>query len=378
MIKRLRVRNYKSLRNVDIPLRPLTVLVGPNAAGKSNILDCLAFLSELAQGSRLTRGSRERSPFMVRGGFTDIAWGGGGVDSNSRICIEFEGSIHFGRVEEPTEYTVVIGREEDGLIQEERALWGKAKTELFGREKFTRHDRRGTSGSIQGYEVALGIPSSGDEEAVALQQAVSSWSIYDFQRPRIALRQQVRKETRLATDGSNAARVLHWVRNEDVATFNRLESLLKTAIPEVEHLLAPPDEEGNVYIAFKEKHLPGRIPAWNLSEGSARLVATLLALFVPSPPALVAIEAPETSLHPRLMEYLADILKLGSRETQIIITTHSPYLLTCLPPESLLIVTKERGETRVKRVRRDRALTEALKVLGLGEMWYSGHLGGVP
>jgi predicted ATPase len=78
------------------------------------------------------------------------------------------------------------------------------------------------------------------------------------------------------------------------------------------------------------------------------------------------------------MEYLAEILKLGSKGTQILITTHSPYLLDYLPPESLVIVTKERGETRAKRVRRDRALKEALEVLGLGEMWRSGHLGGTP
>jgi predicted ATPase len=124
--------------------------------------------------------------------------------------------------------------------------------------------------------------------------------------------------------------------------------------------------------------VPGRIPAWNISEGSVRLVATLLAMFVPEPPALVAIESPDTSLHPYLMEYLAELLKLGSRHTQVVITTHSPYLLDHLPPESLRIVTKEHGATKVKEVKRTKALAEALKVLGLGDMWRAGHLGGVP
>jgi predicted ATPase len=82
--------------------------------------------------------------------------------------------------------------------------------------------------------------------------------------------------------------------------------------------------------------------------------------------------------YPYLMEYLADILKLGSKQTQILITTHSPYLLNYLPPESLVLVTKDKGETKVKQVRQDRALKEALEVLGLGEMWHAGHLGGTP
>jgi len=371
MLRRLKVRNYKSLRNVDIPLRPLTVLVGPNAAGKSNILDCLRFLSELAS-------SEVRNPFGNRGGFGDVVWAG---DENLPVSFEVESALVIRDLSGPVEYSVTIDSNRQGaiLVEEERATWGKEKQLLFQRERHEVEFPHGSGSCPQGESLLFRFfRDESKPEGSALSEAIRSWAFYDFQRSMIAQRGSVRKETRLATDGSNAATVLHWVRNEDVATFNRLESLLKAAIPEVEHLLTPPDERGQVYIAFKEKLLPGRIPAWNLSEGSARLVATLLALFVPSPPALVAIEAPEMSLHPRLMEYLADILKLGSRKTQIIITTHSPYLLTCLPPESLLIVTKQSGETKVKRVRRDRALTEALKVLGLGEMWLAGHLGGVP
>ncbi len=370
MLRRLKVQNYKSLRNIDIRLRPLNVLVGPNAAGKSNLLDCLAFLSDLAQ-------SKGGSAFDKRGGFADMVWGGGDSDRERVIRIELEGSVPFNSAKEPIEYSIVIGREEDGLIQEERALWGREKVELFRRQKTTVHDRRDNR-SVQGYESAFARVTSSGGEAVALKEAIASWSIYDFQRPMVTQRQRVRKETRLAYDGSNAATVLHWVRNEDVDTFDRLESLLKRAIPEVEHLLTPPDEQGMVYIAFKEKAVPGRIPAWNLSEGSARLVATLLALFVPRPPVLVAIEAPEISLHPYLAEFLADILILASEDTQILITTHSPHLLDYVPAESLVIVTKESAATKVKRVRRDRALKEALKTLGLGEMWHAGHLGGVP
>jgi predicted ATPase len=293
-----------------------------------------------------------------------VVWGG---DKDLLVRIEFEGALLVKGSREPVEYSITIGQREQNLghIHEERATLGKEKQVLFERQEAST-------------ETVLSYSRPNDTESFALYQAVRSWSSYDFQRSKIAQRQPVKKETRLAPDGSNTATVLHWVRNEDVDTFNRLESLLKTAIPEVEYLLTPPDEQGQVYIAFNEKHISGRIPAWNLSEGSARLVATLLALFVPSPPALVAIEAPESSLHPYLMEYLADILKLGSKETQILITTHSPYLLDHLPPESLVIITKERGETKARRVRKDRALKEALEVLGLGEMWLAGHLGGVP
>lgn len=92
------------------------------------------------------------------------------------------------------------------------------------------------------------------------------------------------------------------------------------------------------------------------------------------PPAIVCLEDPEASLHPKLMEYMADILRLGTQSTQIIATTHSPLLLNELPPESLVIVEKTDGRTQARHVDNDRALKTALQTLGLGEIWRAGHL----
>ncbi|MBI4235756.1 MAG: AAA family ATPase [Chloroflexi bacterium] len=373
MLTRLHVQNYKSLRDTEVPLQPLTVLVGPNASGKSNILDCLAFLSQLTR-------DRLENAFGARGGYGDVVWGG---DFSRAISVEFGGTLRAegSKEPEPVTYGVAFRQEAPERQPEfmaERAALGRNGRELFRREgtaiEVPNISRSGLATAVSGLSHL--VPQNSDLSS--LRGMMQSWSFYDFHRPKIAERQRVKKETRLAPDGSNAATVLHWVRNADVETFNRIESLLKQALPEVEYLLTPPDEQGNVYIAFKEKKVPGRIPAWNISEGSARLVAVLLALFVPTPPALVAIESPESGLHPYLMEYLAEVLKLGSRETQIIITTHSPYLLNYLPPESLVIVTKEDGSTKAKRVKPSRALKEALRELGIGEMWHAGHFGGVP
>jgi len=188
----------------------------------------------------------------------------------------------------------------------------------------------------------------------------------------------VAKQTRLTVDARNVATVLHWMYSEEPETFQRIEGLLKAAIPELDRLLSPLTEDGKTYVAWREKHIPGRIPAWNMSEGSVRLVATLVALVVPGPPSLVAFETPEIHLHPYQMEYLAGILKAGSERSQVLITTHSPYLLNYVPLESVLIVEKEKGETKVRPVEDSAHLREALRRLGLGEMWVAGHLGGVP
>ena len=377
MLRRLRVKNYKSLRNLDLRLNGLNVLVGPNAAGKSNILDCLAFVGELARGPG-------PPAFERRGGFADMVWGG--VETE-RIEIGLQLELPSGRRKEALAYSLSVGPETKGAIQGEAAWFGdldaSGPTPVFYREGTLIHyPGRGRTVSVDsGRDSALAHVPPEEPEAGSFASALASIAIHDFEKARIATSQPVKRETRVAPDGSNAASVLHYLRNEETEAAERIENLLKDAIPEVTRLQThlDPRKDGHVYIAFREKHVPGRIPAWNISEGSARLVATLLALLAPPAPSLVAIEAPETALHPYLCEYLVDILKLGARQTQVLITTHSPYLLDYLPSESLIIVEKDKGETRARRVRPSKdALKEAVRVLGLGKTWYAGHLGGVP
>jgi len=71
-------------------------------------------------------------------------------------------------------------------------------------------------------------------------------------------------------------------------------------------------------------------------------------------------------------------LKSASRKIQVLVTTHSPELLNFLACEDLMIVEKENGKTHCREVKDVAGVKEALKTLGLGELWYSGHLGGVP
>lgn len=331
MIETLKVQNYKSLKNIEIPLKPLTVLVGPNASGKSNILDCLAFLSETATYLNPTINNH----FEKRGGYGDMVWGGRKQEHISISCQWRP----WGYSQESFEYFLEIREAESNMP-------------------------------------SLSITKVPTLKAVS--EIISSWTFYDLVTQPMRLPQQVAKQTRLRPDGSNVATLLHWVFSEERKLFSQVEEHLKAAIPEVDELMSPLTEDGKTYVAWREKDIPGRIPAWNMSEGSVRLVAMLLGLLVPEPPPLVAFENPDLHLHAHLMQYLSEILKAGSQHSQVIITTHSPYLLDHIPPENVLIVWKEAGETKVKPVADTAELKEALKTLGLGELYYTGSLGGVP
>ena len=78
------------------------------------------------------------------------------------------------------------------------------------------------------------------------------------------------------------------------------------------------------------------------------------------------------------METLAEMLTLASKKTQVIATTHSPYLLNHLPADSFVVVEKTKGATVCRPVKGRKGIKHLMEQLGAGEAWYSGHLGGVP
>lgn len=366
MITSIEIKNYKSLRDVTIPLQPLTVLVGPNAAGKSNILDCLAFVADIVREG--LRGALGR-----RGGFSDVVWGGQDEDQVS-LTIAFEGHPRPGEREVPESFRIVV--DATGIVEEEARIHTAEGQSLSYNRKKDGRLRREDQGRIGAVE--LDTSMLGVSPLAVVREDLRDWCFHDFSHREMRSPQPVRREIRINSDGNNAATILHWIYSEERDVFDRVEEDIKVGIPEVDELLSRLTRDGRTYLGWKEKDVPGPIHAWNMSEGSVRLVGVLLALRVPSPPRLATFETPEIHLHPYLMEYLADILRAGSERSQVIATTHSAALLNCLLPDNVLIVSKERGVTRVKQVEDSRQLREALKRLGLGELWHAGHLGGVP
>jgi len=382
MLTQLRVRNYKSLEDVTIPVRPLTVFVGPNNAGKSNILDCLLFLRELL----------EQGPPSVhsRGGFPYLVWGGDlkrqieiGLDAQVRDASGEEHPITY-RVEiagGPRHYAIsreICSTRIDG--EERRLLEFPVERDRVGAWDQTGRQVATWSSSKTGRQLHL----SDCEDPIrypilsAFVEDMRNWAFYNFVPSRMEQPGPAKKDLRLERAGANISSVLHTLQSEWGESFAEVEEFLKTAVPEIERLLTPLTEEGQTYLAIRERGFRLRIPSWAMSDGTLRFLGQLAALLSPEPPSLACFEEPENCIHPGLQEVVVDVLTSASRKIQVLVTTHSPDLLNFLAPEDLIIVEKEGGKTRCREAKDIAGVKEALKTLGLGELWYSGHLGGVP
>ncbi len=355
MIKKLKVKNYKSLKNVELDLDKFNVLIGPNASGKTNLLDCLAFISEIAQ--------KDINECLTgRGGYEHV------VFSGEKENVEL--SIDFILGTEASKYFISIS--EKG-IDEERLSIGDVR--VIDRH-LTDIEKRLDTGecvkdSIESLVAAIMFHSPQTREYL------SSWRSYNFITSEMRKKYSAKRNLILDKNGGNLAQVLLSLHNERPKIFDKIENMLKQAISQIDELLTPLTERGDTYVAIREKGFDSPFDYFQVSDGTLRLLAYITAI-ASTEPKLVCFEEPENFIHPRLFELLVEILKKSDK--QIILSTHSPYLVDWVEPKDAIVVEKEENETVVKRIEDVEKLKQHLEEIGVsfGEYWYSGGIGGVP
>lgn len=214
---------------------------------------------------------------------------------------------------------------------------------------------------------------------ITLREWLSQWAFYDFDPAQMREYGLSQEEFRLESDGRNLAQVLHSLQSSYPEKFRLIQETFQSSFEEVEEITTPIRRDmPKTTISIKEKDFDKPFPSWVLSDGELKILAMLASLYSPTPPPLIALEEPENFIHPHLLEFIVELLKNASDRMQILLTTHSPLLVDLLDPEDLIIIGREKGQTTVAKRRTRKELKKALEQLSLGELWYSGELGGVP
>jgi predicted ATPase len=382
MLESIHIQNYKSVEDAWATLGPLTVLIGPNNSGKSNVLDCLAFLGDLFR-----HGS---SAVESRGGFPNLIWRG---DTKRTLGVAVYGKWRGDGAKTWMHYTYEVELsggplswritrenfdvEQDGkgitLIGTNPDSTARYHTE-FG-EAFLNvglQDRPSLAAAIH-YEDARLPPV-----LKAFGQELIKWDRFEIVPSSMRKSTPIRRDLLLSHYGENLATVLHelYTRHRDV--FADIEDTLKVMVPEVNSLTVGTGQPGETYIELREDRTPIPIPAWSVADGILKLLAVLCLAHSPGSPSVVCLEEPENFLHPYALRLMVDAMRSASDQRQFILSTHSPVLLDCIDLKELRTVEKKAGSTEVRKVVGSRQKVEALKALGIGEAWYAGHLGAVP
>ncbi len=380
MIEQIAIRNYKSLRDICIKMGPLSVLIGPNESGKSNLLDVFAFLRDF-----VVKGEEALSK---RGGFETLVWAG---NASQNICFNTKGSLQIHGKSHSFEYGLELAGTRYGsasIAKEVFSLYhgGEFRKLLelaAGDSTAYMYDLEGKklggfgSGRVQS-SLANVQPWGQSEFIAAFATEVRQWEVYDPVPALMRMKMPAKKELKLSAQGENLATVLHTLHSEFPEDFKKIEDYLRMLVPENRQLLSFLTEEGQTYPGMLLEAIPFKIPAMSFSDGTLRLLAFLTIVYSPDSTPLVCFEEPENYIHPHGLELIVDLLKQASTRRQVLATTHSPHVLNFVPADRVFVLEKDNGATKINPASSKKHLKSLLKQVGLGEAWYAGSLGGVP
>jgi predicted ATPase len=326
VIASIAFRNFKALRNTQVALKPFNLVIGPNGSGKTSLIEAILRLRTLAK-----LPVAEGGPIAQKADAPEIEFA---------LTPPHEGiTLRLGCVSESFCDTLRV--EPAGAPG-----WPKLRDALT---------------TIRGYALDYDALSQGSVRSDGAE---------------------------LFTHGDNLAAVLAHLRERAPNSFSALTEEALRILPEFKSLELVEHADDRVEFGLRLAE-DGVVPATELSQGTLYLIAVLALAFDPDPPSVLCIEEVDRGIHPRTLREIRDALyrlsypqSFGSnqRPTQIITTSNSPYFIDLFRdhPEEVIISHKHGRAAHFSRLADRPDLPDLLREGSLGEMWFSGILGGVP
>jgi predicted ATPase len=408
MFDYIKIEGFRSFKKVELEMPRLAVLIGPNGGGKSNFVDLLMLMAEAGRGE-LAAGVNKR------GGFRNIAFG---FDSSQEVRAEF----HFRELHAQISDRLFVPEEKAFDIRYRVGLRGlgvnfrvweeqvRVKppdepsfdygggTKLIVNTMVNRNERGTSFRSSKGPEQQVEERKSVEDIELAIFQVrdldkyKEPWSVLQqlqgmaFYRdigvgPESRVRQPalIRPDILLLPDGSNLSSVLFSIQQDYPDLWGQVSEDLRTAYADFVRLnVSPGGGDGKVHLRWFERHFEKEgISANLLSDGTLKLLCLIAILKSPGPPPLICVDEPELGLHPDWIKLVAELLQDAATRTQVIVATHSPYVVAKLEPEQVIVAEKVDGATQLKQLKTP-DLENFLKDFSLADLWLSGEIGGRP
>jgi predicted ATPase len=347
MITRFRLENFKAHRDTDLALHQFTVLVGDNGSGKTSVLEAL-YLPHVLRQPPEPQVQRELLELVRRDtNQTKLSWEGKALDQRwvvSMVIDTFRPTIDMPRGE--LRGLHITGEDASGAFN------------------YDPRKRRAGLGRVE--------------------ELIERSALYHFRADQVAASAYGDKpQVAVAEDGAQTAVVLADLKLADDERFHRIEEALRSLVPSLERLrIAPamvehrsnssPVRGSKVYFDFRGAT---NVPGHHASQGTLVVLALLTVLHGPNRPRLILLDDFDHSLHPRaqmeLVRMIKDLLALDAfKDTQIVATTHSPFVLDEVSPSDVIaFALRDDGTVAAKPLSEHPDAPRVNGSLKAGELW---------
>lgn len=343
----IKIKGYKSFKDLTVSLKKINLLIGANGAGKSNFLSLFELLGNIYD-------TRLAQSVMQAGGVDKILHQGRKVTERVEIAVE----------EDRNSYVLSLMESDGNLIVESEKLG--YDTQTWWGWSFYPISEFSPEAKLKGY--------SGLKRGEYINEYISQIRKFHFhdtgrRSPFTADADVLNDSYRLYANGENIAAILLKIREKNPATYRRIIRVIQSVAPFFNDFYLEPTEVGKVRLQWQDKFSDMIYGPTDLSDGTIRFIALAVLFMQPDLPKVIIIDEPELGLHPVAIEKLAGLIKMAAnRGTQIIAATQCAELISNFEPEDILTVNQRDGHTDIQRLDAD-SLGKWLDEYTIGDLW---------
>lgn len=347
-INTISIEGWRSIKNVEVTLGKINILLGANGSGKSSFLSAFELLRAIANNNL-------QHYIEKNGGANQNFHYGTKITDHVMLGIHIENRHKYN-------YFLMAGKDDNVILNNipDKSIYLEGFTSVHS--DVAEYEKtpylKEKLGELQNHFILYHFQDTGDTSPLK--------RVSDIYQTRY-----------LHPDGDNLAAYLYEIKNTHPKNYESIITAIQFAFPDFKDFIFRKTGE-NVRLLWNDIYAEHYdFPLSALSDGTLRFIALSTLLLQPNPPKFIIIDEPELGLHPEAIGILAELIKLASAASQLLISTQSVQLVDCFTPDDILIAEKEHGETKITRPNTEE-LKDWLKDYTLGEIWRKNIMGGNP
>ncbi|MDO5845245.1 MAG: AAA family ATPase [Methanocorpusculum sp.] len=366
-LNKIHILGWKSIKDTEVTLGKINILIGANGAGKSNFLSVFDLLRAIANNNL-------KLYIEKNGGANSCFYYG---TKNTKV-IKLKMDIGNAYIS----YEIHPGKDDTVILGWER--YGRLNTPEENENYYNRQNNSNnvnTEELSESNETYRNQTSKLNKEIDELKKWFTEIIPYHLNdtSDNSPLKQvcDTDENRYLFPDGANIAAVLYKIKNESPQHYEKIKFTINLIFPEFKDFVFIKTDN---YLKLRwqdENSIDYTLPLSAFSDGTLRFTALSVLLNQPKLPKLIIIDEPELGLHPQAITVLSEMIKLASSKSQILISTQSVDFINCFESENILIAENKKGETNIT-ISNEKELQEWLKDYTLGEIWQKNLIGGNP